>query len=93
MNRIDVKRKLDEIMESFHPSGMQDTYNLEEEDYNLLINTVWQYSESLDEEEKIHPKKYIEMLRGIDSRDVYISKILRRLLRECGIFDLYRKSL
>ena len=93
MKRIDVKRKLDEIMESFHPNDIQNTYNLGKEEYELLINTVWQYSENLDEEEKIHPKKCTEMLRGNDSRDIYMTKVLTRLLKECCLFVLYKKSL
>jgi hypothetical protein len=92
MKRADVKNKLYEILESFHPQDMQTPFILEENEYELLINTVWQYSEQFDEEEKIHPKSYIDMLRGIDSRNVYISKILRRLLSECGQFNLFKKS-
>ena len=93
MRRIDVKKKLDEIKKSFHPSGMHDTYNLEEKEYELLINTVWQYSEGLDEEVKIHPKECIEMLQGNNSYDIFISKILLRLLKDCGLFNFYKKSL
>ena len=87
MTRTEVKRKLDKILQTFHPNGTK--YEIEDEDYELLINTVWQFSNSLNEEELIRKKEYIKMLQSFESRDIFMSEILRRILNEFRLFHHY----
>lgn len=91
MKRIEIKEKLDEILRDFNPKDyMYETFTLGNEEYELIIDTVWQLSQGLDESDRIRPKQLKEGLKGDDNRKKILSKILLLLLKGCGLYDNYK---
>ena len=88
MKRTEVKEKLDEIMSL----GANCTYSLDEKEYNLIIDTVWQLSIGLDENDSIRPKEFKEKLRQTNGKDRFVAKVLDRLLKECSLKTRYRNN-
>lgn len=80
-------------MESFNPKDCDAQYfNLNENEYNLIINTVWQLRSGIKEEDSIRPNQLINKLHSDDIREKCISKILLLLLKNCHLLQNYKSN-
>ena len=91
MKRTEIKEKFDEILASFNPKSCESIYSLDEKEYNLIIDTVWQLSIGVDEADSIRTKDFKEKLKEKSGKDRFIAKVLDRLLKECGLKTYYKK--
>ena len=87
MTQNEVKEKLDEILSSTFSQNTFDSSLLDEKDYNLIIDTVWQQSIGIYETEYIRSKELDEKLKGNNRNELYRAQILERLMKECKTFS------
>jgi hypothetical protein len=93
MTRVEIKCKLDAILKSFNPKDCDiQNFNLDENEYDLIINTVWQLKNGIKEENTIRPIQLIKELHSDVIREKYISKILLLLLKDCNLLQFYKSN-
>ena len=90
MTRIEVKKKLDNLLESFNPKDCTIAhFMIDYNEYDLIVNTVWQLKSCVKEGDAIAPNQYLAKINSKDSRDKCIAKFLRTLLNEFGVLQFY----
>ena len=90
MTRSEVKRKLDELLETFNPKDDNNIpFRLDKSEYDLIVNTVWQIKSGILEEEKIKRKQYANNIHNNINKEKNIVKLLRKLLIEFDLLNSY----
>lgn len=90
MKRIEVKRKLDELLKSFNPKNCDVThFKLDDNEYDLIVNTVWQLKSGIKEENMINTNQLLDKIHNGDYRERCIAQLLRGLLAKCNLLNFY----
>lgn len=90
MTRIEVKSKLDELLKSFNPKNCDVThFKLDDNEYDLIVNTVWQLKSGIKEEDSINTNQFFDKVHNVDYRERCIAQLLRGLLAKCNLLNYY----
>ena len=90
MTRIEVKKKLDELLKSFNPENCDVTnFKLDDNEYDLIVNTVWQLKSGIKEEDSINTNLLLDKIHNADNRERCIAQLLRGLLAKCNLLNYY----
>lgn len=90
MTRVEIKKELDGLLTTFNPQdcGLI-SFQLNKDEYDLIVNSVWQLKSGVREEDMITPKQLLDMIHNNDTRDTCIAKLFRGLLDKCGLHNYY----
>lgn len=90
MTRAEIIKKFDELLDTFNPKdcGVAD-FELDDNEYNNIVNTVWQLKCGVKEEDVIKPSQLLGKIHSNDVREICIAKLLRGLLNKCGLHNFY----
>lgn len=90
MTRVEIKIELDKLLATFNPQDCGVTsFQLNKDEYDLIVNSVWQLKSGVKEEDMIKPEQLLDKIHNKDIRDTCIAKLLRGLFNKCGLHNYY----